>query len=332
MNILSLFDGMGCGRLALDRSGIRVEKYFASEIDKYAMNIAKKNFPDIIHIGDVQKINTGTLPGIDLLLGGSPCQGFSVAGKGLNFSDPRSKLFFEYVRIYRELKKVNPDLNFLLENVKMKKEFQDIISEKMGVEPIEINSALVSAQNRKRLYWTNISGIEQPEDKGILLKDILESGESLRGQLYGARIIDRAKDENGKRIDHLGSVAGKTVQEIEINKNPDKTNCLSTVQKDNVLIPVIKNRDRYISKPDKSQCLDANYHKGPDNHGQRTIIALDTKNWRKLSPLECERLQTLPDNYTAGVSNTQRYRMIGNGWTVDVIAHILSFLKPLALI
>jgi len=170
MNVLSLFDGCSCGRVALERAGIKVDKYWASEVDKYAIQVSKKNWPDIEHIGDVCGVDATGMD-VDLLIGGSPCQGFSFAGKQLNFDDPRSKLFFEYVRILKECK---PKW-FLLENVKMKKESQDVISEALGVEPVEVNSALVSAQNRKRLYWTNIP-FDMPEDRGIVLKDVLESG------------------------------------------------------------------------------------------------------------------------------------------------------------
>src|SRR5574344_2950107 len=167
MNVLSLFDGISCGQLALQKAGIRVDKYFASEIDKYAIKVTQENFPDTVQLGDVTQWRTWELPKIDLLIGGSPCQGFSFAGKQLNFSDPRSKLFFEYVKV---LQKTKPKY-FLLENVKMKQECQDVISRYLGVEPIEINSSLVSAQNRKRLYWTNIPNVTQPEDKCILLLD-----------------------------------------------------------------------------------------------------------------------------------------------------------------
>ena len=216
MRVLSLFDGIACGYEALLRAGIKVDAYYASEIDKYAIQIATKNHPDIIEVGDVTQLRWEDFKDIDLLIWGSPCQWFSVAGKQLNFNDPRSKLFFEFVRI---LKEVQPKY-FLLENVKMKKEFQDKISELIGCEPIEINSSLVSAQSRKRLYWTNIPWVVQPnwviEDIGIV---------------------------------------------------------------------------------------------------------------RKLTPIECERLQTLPDNYTDGVSDTQRYKMLGNGWTVDVVSHIFKWLR-----
>jgi len=155
MNVLSLFDGMSCGQIALQKMGVKVDNYYASEIDKYAITVAKKNFPDMNHIGDVTEVRAEDLPKIDLLMGGSPCQGFSFAGKQLNFDDPRSALFFEFVRLLRDCK----PKYFLLENVRMKKEYQDVISEHLGVEPVKINSALVSAQNRVRLYWTNIPGV-----------------------------------------------------------------------------------------------------------------------------------------------------------------------------
>ncbi len=307
MNVLSLFDGMGAARLALQRAGLPVSNYYASEIDKYSLKISNKNFPDIVQLGDVKEVKVESLPKIDLLVGGSPCQGFSFAGKQLNFEDPRSALFFEFIRLIKE---TDPKY-FLLENVRMKQEYQDVITEHLGVRPIMINSALVSAQNRVRLYWTNIPGIEQPKDKGIVLKDILEDGDTVLEQFYKSRpprIYENKSPTlraarhglnltkcgalrgrcivDGKRQDHKGSVAGKTEQRLEI-RDDEKTNTLTTVQKDNVVVT-----------------KDLSY--------------------RKLTPTECERLQTLPDNYTEGVSNTQRYKMLGNGFTVDVIAHILK--------
>ena len=183
MNVLSLFDGSACTRVALDRLRIPVTRYYASEVDKYAIKVAMKNYPDIVQVGDVCNLHTekgiwwsskrGIDPiKIDLLVGGSPCQGFSFAGKQLNFDDPRSKLFWEYVRLLKELK----PKYFLLENVRMKQEYQDVISDALGVKPIAINSRLLSAQNRQRLYWTNIPNVTQPEDKGLVLQDILEYG------------------------------------------------------------------------------------------------------------------------------------------------------------
>jgi site-specific DNA-cytosine methylase len=286
MNVLSLFDGMSCGQIALQKLGIKVDKYFACEIDKYAIQVTQNNFPDTIQLGDVQFVTKETLGNhkIDLILGGSPCQGFSFAGKKLNFQDPRSALFFEFVRLVKELK----PKYFLLENVRMKKESRDIISEYMGCEPIEINSALMSAQNRRRLYWTNIPGVSQPEDKGIVLKDIVLSGSECDmvvnvGKIKAGAFRARSFDKDGKRV---GWKETKPSQNLELRKD-EKSNSLSSVQKDNVL-------------------------------------AKDKLYWRKLTPIECERLQTVPDNYTDCVSNTQRYKMLGNGWTVDVVAHILK--------
>ncbi len=169
MNVLSLFDGMSCGQIALDHIGVKIDKYYASEIDKYAMQITQKNFPETIQLGCVQGVSPDKIEPIDLIIGGSPCQGFSFAGKQLNFNDPRSSLFFEFIRCLKEFK----PKYFMLENVRMKKEYQDVITKHMGVEPVLIDSALVSAQRRKRLYWTNIPGLVQPDDKGLMLKDIV---------------------------------------------------------------------------------------------------------------------------------------------------------------
>lgn len=315
MNVLSLFDGMSCGQIALDKLGSKVNNYFASEIDKYAMQVTKHNYPNTKHIGDVTKLKGAELPSIDLLIGGSPCQGFSFAGKQLNFDDPRSKLFFEFVRLLEETK----PKYFLLENVLMKKEYEQIITDLLGVEPIFINSALVSAQNRKRLYWTNIPNIEQPNDKEILLQDIVEDGgvleeksQTILSTLYkenAKSMVTRNKQGllvlcgamrgryvvDGKRQDGKMKTAGIT-QQIEVRYD-GKPNALTTVQKDNNVVYV------------------------PDG---RPYYEIDGIRLRKLTPTECERLQTVPDNYTACVSNTQRYRMLGNGWTVDVIAHIFK--------
>ena len=352
MNVLSLFDGMSCGQIALDQLGIPVGKYYAAEIDEYAITVTKKNYPNTIHLGDVTKVDGTKLDKIDLLIGGSPCQGFSFAGKQLNFNDPRSALFFEYVRLLKECK----PKYFMLENVRMKQEFQDIISSYLGVEPVMINSSLLSAQNRVRLYWTNIPNVTQPQDAGIVLKDILEDGivdrdkahcldanyfkggnlksyfEKHRRQLVFSKdglchvgdadikgndsikrvyhpdgksptlttmqgghrepkvlcgaFRGRYYDKEGKRVDHKQKVAGLTKQTLEIRED-GKTNTLTTVQKDNV-------------------------------------VTVNGMYYRKLTPLECERLQTVPDGYTEGVSNTQRYKMLGNGWTVAVIKHIFK--------
>lgn len=377
MNVLSLFDGMSCGRIALDRAGIPVTNYYASEIDKYAIKVSKANYPNIQHIGSVTEVNANSLPKIDLLIGGSPCQGFSFAGKQLNFEDPRSKLFFEFVRILKQAKFWNPDIKFLLENVSMKKEFQDIISEKLGVQPIAINSSLLSAQSRKRLYWTDIPNVTIPADKGIILKDIVH-------------------EENGEIFDGLitpkfnVNPSGKGMNGNCYSVNKDKSYCLTTNKGEGQKISIPVNK--YIVPFDKTlQILDKEVEKGkvgyfrkdsqanrvyfihgksitlcgdagggaakmgqylfgcitPDRvekrqNGQRfndgrkfyTLTAQDKHGIliegyiRKLTPIECERLQTIPDGYSDQVSDSQRYKMLGNGWTVDVIAHIFKGLNP----
>ena len=274
MNVLSLFDGMSCGQIALNRLGIKYDKYFASEIDEYAIKVTQHNYPETIQIGDVLNVKGSDLPKIDLIFGGSPCQGFSFAGKRLNFDDPRSKLFFEFVRLRDELK----PKYFLLENVKMKKEHEDVITEHMGVEPIRINSKLVSAQSRERLYWTNIPNIEQPEDKGALVKDILDH-----------------------TIQHK-ILPPKTIQaQIFYAKNYKATGKAPTLTRELA-------------------------HGWGKNITPKCYIEIKaiTGEDRLFTPLECERLQTVPDNYSSIVSNTQRFNLLGNGWTVDVIAHIFK--------
>ena len=303
INVLSLFDGMSCGQIALQKLGIKVKNYFASEIDKYAIQVTKSNFPETIHIGDVTKVDANLLPKIDLLIGGSPCQGFSFAGKGLNFDDPRSKLFFEFVRIKNECEPTY----FLLENVKMKQEFQDIISEQLGVKPIMINSSLVSAQNRERLYWTNIPVIGQPNDKGILLKDIIEDGECLKDK--SQTILATLYKENAK------SMIKRNKQGLLILKN---------------IYPKKGQNGNVYSIFGKCKTLSAGVGikgNGIGSSNAPKIESINSDGWRKLSPLECERLQTVPDGYTKYVSDTQRYKALGNGWTVDVISFIFSFLR-----
>lgn len=312
INVLSEFDGISCGQLALQRAGVQVSNYYASEIDKYAIQIAKKNFPNTIHLGDVQNWKSWDLPKIDLLIAGSPCQGFSNAGRGLNFDDPRSKLFFEFVDTLHALQDKNPDLKFLLENVRMKQEWQDIISEQVGVKPIKINSSLVSAQNRVRLYWTNIDEIIQPEDRHIFLKDVIEYGDVDREKSY---TIDANYFKGGNPRSYFED--GK--RQLIFKHQSQKRAMIKVGLEDD-----IKGHDynkRIYSPKGKSPTVNA--HLGGNLESK---VALDEIHYRKLSPLECERLQTLPNNYTEGISNTQRYKCIGNGWTVDVIAHIFSFL------
>ena len=385
INVASFFDGCSGLQLALHKAGIPIGVYHASEIDPHAIKVTQANFPNTIQMGDITKIfYTSFNHHIDLMAGGSPCQGFSFAGKQLNFDDPRSRLFFDFIRIRDELK----PKYVLLENVRMAKESQDIISKYMGCEPTKINSADVSPQNRNRLYWLVKYDwdlqkyvpvhIPQPTKKDVVIRDILEDlpfGEipnylantwggiprgdkvksiddakancltasmwkgqiptfikkpnptaskdglirvgtaTLKGhdsikRVYSAdgkaptlttmggghrepkismgRVVNRRLDENGVRKD--GQLDLPFTPKVEVRED-DLSNCLTTVEKDNVVV----NRDEYL--------------------------------WRKLTPLECERLQTMPDNYTDHVSKTQRYKMIGNGWTIDVIAHILNQVK-----
>ena len=301
MNVLSLFDGMSCGQIALNRAGVSYDKYYASEIDKHAIKVTQTNYPKTIQLGDVTKIKGSDLPKIDLLIGGSPCQGFSFSGKQLNFDDPRSKLFFEFVRLVKELK----PKYWLLENVVMKKEFEKTISEYLGVQPIKINSSLVSAQNRKRLYWANFE-IKQPIDKKINLIDILETDDlinpgTIRGRkLDKATILGRRLNERGVRDDYNKEVPITQCLEVRAT-NTNKSNCLTTVEKDNVLttMPVGRYKDAFKNK----------------------------LQFRYYTLKEYCRLQTVPENYfTDIVSESQAKKMLGNGWTVDVIAHIFGSL------
>lgn len=279
--VLSLFDGMSCGQIALNRTGISYGKYYASEIDKHAIKVTQHNYPDTIQIGSVTEIKGTDLPQIDLLIGGSPCQGFSFAGAGLNFEDERSKLFFEFVRLKNEL---NPKY-FLLENVKMKQEFQDIISEQLGVKPILINSSLVSAQNRERLYWTNIP-----------INDLLKNKSICIGDIVGVNVSEKS-------------------DKVIVVKN---------------IYPKKGQNGNVYGIKGKSKTLSAGVGITGNGIGSSNAPKIEWDNeqgWRRLTALECERLQTVPDNYTQSVTDTQRYKMLGNGWTIDVIAHIFGGLS-----
>lgn len=337
MNVLSLFDGLSCGQIALTNLGCFPDKYYASEVDKFAIQQTHHVFPDTIHIGDVTQVDVSKLDKIDVIIGGSPCQSFSFAGKqagmtttenievtdldqyldlkimGFEFTG-QSYLFWEYMRILTEVRKYNPNVKFLLENVVMSKKWEAVLTNAIGVEPVMINSNLVSAQNRKRLYWTNIAQITQPEDEGVFIRDILDrdidekyyvSDKALEGMVnrvkkgFGGCVVfpdgksntllvgPESRDRNliVASRGRLGA-DGVTRQNLE-PRTDGKSNCLTTVQKDNLLI---------------------------ENRG-----AL-----RRLTPVECARLQTVPDWYEWVVSDTQIYRMCGNGWTVRVIEHILK--------
>ena len=436
IKVLSLFDGMSCGQIALDQLGIEVDTYYASEIDKYAIEITQKNFPETIQVGDITKLDPKDFADVDLIMGGSPCQGFSFAGKQLAFDDPRSALFFEFIRM---LKAIKPKY-FLLENVRMKKEFVDIISQQVsecypeitfGIQPILINSSLLSAQSRQRFYWTNIPNIKQPEERGIVLRDILENdvdNEFYHGkksieymergndkwQQAGARRADRYEQTADKKksftitenwhkgvpYNYFKETKPKQVGSIKdggqgnrIYSQDGKSSTLSsqsggTAGVGNALVETkpkqvgiaadISGHDilkRVYSPEGKSPTLNtmgggnrepkvvtggAFRGRDYDKDGKRmdrdgssvanktkqmlelrkddksnaittvgkdSVVVDEELTWRKLTPLECERLQTVPDNYTDGVSNTQRYKMLGNGWTVEVIKHILGEIK-----
>jgi DNA (cytosine-5)-methyltransferase 3A len=382
MNVLSLFDGMSCGQQALERIGIKVDNYFASEIDKYAITVTMANYPNTKQLGSVINVNGYNLPKIDLLIGGSPCQSFSFAGKrkGMSTKDEQeiltlnhylelkaegyefegqSYLFWEYMRLLNEVK----PKYFLLENVMMGEKWEKILSKAIGVNPIMINSSLLSAQNRQRLYWTNIglapagffgdlsSIISQPKDKNILLKDILEDEVDDKYFLSDKTVatITRHKNkiitekENPKQSCTIHAnyfkMGGRDQQYIVHNMMPrsgdpkkggtghltrtdGKTYCLDTGNTNAVEIKAIMlGRSKNWGNPEKEDGKSYTLCKEQPNR-----IKYNSK-IRRLTPIECERLQTVKDGYTNYVSDSQRYKMLGNGWTVDVIAHIFNYLK-----
>lgn len=410
IKVLSLFDGMSCGQIALDQLGIKVDTYYASEIDKYAIEIAQKNYPNTVHVGDITKLDPKDFADVDLIMGGSPCQGFSFAGKQLAFDDPRSVLFFEFIRL---LKAIKPKY-FLLENVRMKKEFIEVITQQVSecypdytngldlfggrIEPILINSSLVSAQSRQRLYWTNIPEIQQPEERGIFLRDILEtepetftamSDKFLKRNGDRSCMIDLNKEKasnlsameyvkNGRQGNYLAcDSSGKPKQVGKIKDGGQGNRIYSQNGKSSTLSAqsggtagvgntLVETKPKQVGVaadklPDKANVIKSNYYKsskanfendtskggkfsatgvpleskirnksktvrsgGRLSYDKHEWDSVDELHWRKLTPLECERLQTVPDNYTEGVSNTQRYKMLGNGWTVEVIKHIFK--------
>jgi len=423
MNILSLFDGMSCGQIALNRSGIKYDKYFASEIDSYAIKVTMANYPDTIQLGSVINVNGYDLPKIDLLMGGSPCQSFSFAGKRQGMStvdnqeiltlehyldlksqgyefEGQSYLFWEYVRLLTEVK----PKYFLLENVQMSENWEKVISKALGVNPILIDSSLLSAQSRKRLYWTNIglkpSGlfgylsptIELPKDKKIMLKDILQnevdSKYFLSEKMIKKMVVkpndasvvchnlqrrnpDRPsikKNKNAGGSGHLSKTDGKSycLDIAQSNAVEIKSGILRThfdgrgfreiksgkggtiparARQDgsgqNVVQINLKSKNKRLYQTINDNNIDSNSIKALDlynqsvhdryptltapNHNDRALY--DGGYIRRLTPIETERLQTVPDNYTSLVSDTQRYKMLGNGWTIDVICHILNYIK-----
>ena len=405
MNVLSLFDGMSCGQQALERIGIKVDNYFASEIDKYAIQVTMANYPNTVQLGSVTQVDGRALPKIDLLIGGSPCQSFSFAGKrkGMSTKDEQeiltiehylqlksegfefegqSYLFWEYMRLLGEVKEQNPNVLFLLENVMMGEKWEKVLSKAIGVNPIMINSSLVSAQNRQRLYWTNIgmvpgglfgdleSIIEQPKDKGILLKDVLEdevddkyflSDKMIAGferhkerhleKGTGFGFLPKNEDDKGNCLranaalcptDNMIIVHNTMPRSSKtgkggtgpLSRNDGKTYCLDTGTTN--AIEIVKERKIYQLNPSKESGGMSPYQQNriydlfgisPALCANKSDLIINTPKIRRLTPTECERLQTVKDGYTNFVSDTQRYKMLGNGWTVDVISHIFSYIK-----
>jgi site-specific DNA-cytosine methylase len=401
IKVLSLFDGMSCGMIALERAGIEVGEYYSSEIDKYAMKVSAKNYPDIVQLGGVTKWREWDFDfsNVDLLLAGFPCQAWSIAGKQKGDNDPRGALVHDLISIWHECKTYNPNVKFLFENVRMKKEFLDYINDLFGVEPIRINSALVSAQNRVRYYWTNIGSVAPQKDKGLVLKDILETdcvGNNVKDTKRNRRHCHTPTQKSlcctstmYKGAGNNGMTLVPNVVKLDTHSSKVGLKCVAGIQKNKRWLNDGKTLQRNFSQGDriysvegKSPTLSANSggSAGPGNTlisterpcvprevnsssiMHHSAIATDIKGhdclkriyspdaksptlttcagghrepkvhltpftYRKLTPLECERLQTLPEGYTDHVINTQRYKMIGNGWTVDVISHILSHLQ-----
>jgi len=328
MNVLSLFDGISCARVALDRAGIEVNAYMASEIDKNAIKVSEKNYPDIIRVGSVVGLEVEGQ--VDLLIGGSPCQDLSIAKKDRKGLDgDRSGLFWEFLRIKKEC---NPQW-FVLENVaSMPKADRDIITREMGVEPVMFNASLVSAQSRKRLFWTNIP-FDLPEDRGILLKDILEA--DVEDKFY----VKKEMKTNGKTTGKVGYVGdgeqyGQGGQAHRVYSTEGKTPTMSSGP---ALIKVGRDVGRRLVDGHRADAdMSIPYERRietreDDKCGTLTSVAKDNlvvgERIRKLTPIECERLQGLPDNYTEGVAMTHRYKCLGNAFNVDVVAHILGRVK-----
>ena len=348
MNVLSLFDGMSCGRITLSELGIPVEKYYASEVDKFAIKATMQNFPDTIQLGDVRELEVSRLDKIDLIIGGSPCTNLSMSGKRKGLStkegmevldlqtylelkengfefEGQSYLFWEYIRIYHELIERGDNPKFFLENVEMGKKWESVFNETMGRKGIHINSALVSAQNRRRIYWTDIhDDIPQPEDRGILLRDILEEE------------VDEKYFLSDKMIECLkGRV--KTEKFSPVQFSPIKFSYEQKARTINTRLFKMGDNDNYIQVDnvkknirnidDKAHTLLATSHKGAMANGM-TIVDNGNFRIRRLTPTECARLQTVPEWYVwDGISDTQRYKMLGNGWNIETIKHIFKYLR-----
>jgi DNA (cytosine-5)-methyltransferase 3A len=378
MNVLSLFDGMSGGQIALTELDIPIDKYYASEIDKYAMQFTIQNFPNTIQVGDIRELDINKLDKIDLLIGGSPCQSLSMAGKRKGLStkegvdifdlemylelkengfefEGQSYLFWEYIRIYNDLLERGDNPKFFLENVEMGKKWESVFNDILGRKGIHINSALVSAQNRRRIYWTDIhDNIPQPEDRGILLKDILEEEvdekyflsdkmiECLKGRvktgndptcvaMTACLTPKRTEYEKKIRKEYEAGIVKEQIKNIQrLEPREDgKTNCLTTVQKDNLII--VSGTIRTFGgkhfreiKSGKSCTLMA---RARNDGNAQPCVQIGAK-IRRLTPTECARLQTVPERYIwDGISDTQRYKMLGNGWNIETIKHIFKYLR-----
>lgn len=379
MNVLSLFDGMSCGRITLSELGIPVEKYYASEVDKFAIKATMQNFPDTIQLGDVRELEVSRLDKIDLIIGGSPCTNLSMSGKRKGLStkegmevldlqtylelkengfefEGQSYLFWEYIRIYHELIKRGDNPKFFLENVEMGKKWESVFNETMGRKGIHINSALVSAQNRRRIYWTDIhDDIPQPEDRGILLRDILEEEvdekyflsdkmiECLKGRVKTEKFspvqfspIKFPYEQKARTINTRLFKMGDNDNYIQVDNDPicvamrgRESACLTTVQKDNLIIVsgtirTFEGKHFREIKSGKSCTLLA---RARNDGSTQPCVRINTK-IRRLTPTECARLQTVPQWYIwDGISDAQRYKMLGNGWNIETIKHIFKYLK-----
>lgn len=308
---MSLFDGIGTGRLALERAGIKIERYYASEIDEKAMQIANTNFPDIVQIGDAEKVNINDLEKIDLLIGGSPCQGFSRNGKHKNFNDPRSGLFLTFAEILEKARQINPDIRFMLENVKMKKEWQDTITAFVEVDPIIIDSRIHTAQARERTYWTNIDTIEQPEYEAVSIWDIAEKRNTRKyvkenGVWFDPRVSEKER-----------SIAYSAGGEVRI-RQATKAGYIVAEEGDgiNLSFPASRTRRGRVIKG-KLPTLDCSCN----------VCYLLDGAIHKLTAQEAERAQNLPTDYTKGLSEQERKKAIGNGWNEKTVRHIFKYMK-----
>lgn len=382
MKVLSLFDGMSCGQIALRELGVPIKRYYASEIDKHAIKQTQLNFPDTIHLGDVEKWREWNIEWeeIDLLLAGSPCQGFSLAGKMLGHDDPRSRLYWVFLDILHHVQKINPSVKYLLENVRMRPADEARINESLGIRPVVINSALVSAQNRVRLYWSNIrtksegiwgellTDIPQPADRGIYIGDILDDEVDEKYYMRNLSINEEAIESIATTQEGKTSDVVKLDKKLKPKAQQDKASCLTAGghsggnHSDMDILAILDPwlRKNFRRPSDKACSLLSCSYKGarangmsivpgswrthkdgqgfrPTAGGKAPCIPARARNdgsgqpvakigcmLRRLTPTECSRLQTIPDWYKWGCSDTQAYKMLGNGWTVEVIKHILS--------